>query len=34
MASFEKLDWREIDPKIHAWEKGLAEFKAIHTEDH
>lgn len=32
MAVFEELDWREIDPKIHAWKKGLTEFKAIHKE--
>jgi uncharacterized damage-inducible protein DinB len=32
MAVFEELDWREIDPKIHTWKKGLAEFKAIHKE--
>ena len=25
----EQLDWREIDPQIHTWEKGLAEFKSI-----
>jgi len=29
MAAFEELDWREIDPIIHNWEKGLAEFKSI-----
>ena len=28
----EKLDWRKIDPKVHTWEKGLAEFKAIHKK--
>jgi uncharacterized damage-inducible protein DinB len=32
MAAFEELDWREIDPKIHTWKKGLTEFKAIHKE--
>jgi hypothetical protein len=32
MAAFEELDWREIDPKVHTWKKGLTEFKAIHTE--
>ena len=28
----EQLDWREINPKIHTWEKGLAEFKDIHKK--
>jgi uncharacterized damage-inducible protein DinB len=32
MAAFEELDWREIDPKIHTWEKGLMEFKDIHKK--
>ena len=32
MATFEALDWREIDPKNHTWKKGLAEFKAIHSK--
>ncbi|TMI73505.1 MAG: DinB family protein [Bacteroidetes bacterium] len=32
MAAFEELDWREINPKIHTWEKGLAEFKDIHKK--
>jgi uncharacterized damage-inducible protein DinB len=27
-----ELDWREIDPKVHTWKKGLAEFKAIHKK--
>jgi uncharacterized damage-inducible protein DinB len=27
----EKLDWRDIDPGIHTWEKGLAAFKS--TQD-
>lgn len=26
----EKLDWREIDPKEHTWEKGVAQFKVTH----
>lgn len=26
---FEKLDWRELDPTIHTWKNGVAEFKAI-----
>ena len=32
MAAFEELDWREIDPGIHTWEKGISEFKAIHKK--
>lgn len=32
MAVFEELDWREIDPKVHTWKKGLSEFKAIHEK--
>jgi uncharacterized damage-inducible protein DinB len=30
MSVFEELDWREINPKIHTWKKGLAQFKDIH----
>jgi uncharacterized damage-inducible protein DinB len=30
MASFEQLDWREIDPSEHTWEKGIAQFKVTH----
>ncbi|TMI93789.1 MAG: DinB family protein [Bacteroidetes bacterium] len=30
MASFEKLDWREINPSDHTWEKGMAQFKVTH----
>jgi uncharacterized damage-inducible protein DinB len=32
LVASEKLDWREIDPKIHTWKKGLDEFKAIHKK--
>lgn len=32
LAAFEKMDWREINPKIHTWKKGLAEFKLIHKK--
>ena len=32
MAAFEKLDWREIDPKQHSWKKALAEFKSINKK--
>ena len=30
-AAFEKLDWRPIDPALHSWEKGMEEFKSIHS---
>lgn len=29
MAVFEKLDWRKINPRIHSWKKGVAQFKAV-----
>jgi len=32
LASFEKIDWREIDPKIHDWDEGLAAYIATHQE--
>ncbi len=32
LATSEKLDWRVINPKVHTWKKGLAEFKAIHKK--
>lgn len=32
LAAAEELDWRIIDPKVHTWKKGLAEFKAIHKK--
>ena len=32
LAAFENLDWREIEPGVHTWEKGLAEFKSIHEK--
>ena len=28
--AFEKLDWREINPEEHTWEKGIAQFKVTH----
>lgn len=31
VAAFEQLDWRTIDPALHTWKKGLADFKAIHS---
>ncbi|HKO82235.1 MAG TPA: DinB family protein [Chitinophagaceae bacterium] len=30
--AFEKLDWREIDPKIHDWDEALAAFIATHQQ--
>ena len=32
MATFEDIDWREIDPAIHGWEEGLSAFIATHQE--
>jgi uncharacterized damage-inducible protein DinB len=32
LAATEELDWREIDPSVHTWKKGLAEYKKIHTQ--
>ena len=32
LAAFEKIDWREIDPKIHDWDEGLAAFIATHQQ--
>jgi uncharacterized damage-inducible protein DinB len=29
-ADFEKLDWRQIDPAEHTWQKGIAQFKVTH----
>jgi len=29
LASFEKLDWREIDPSVHGWEEALGEYRTI-----
>jgi uncharacterized damage-inducible protein DinB len=30
VTAFEKLDWREIDPKVHTWENGIREYREIH----
>jgi uncharacterized damage-inducible protein DinB len=30
MNAFEKLDWRDINPEEHTWEKGMAQFKVTH----
>lgn len=32
LAVSEKMDWREINPTVHTWKKGLSEFKAIHKK--
>ena len=32
MAAFEKMDWREIDPAVHNWKKGLIEFKSVNEK--
>ena len=32
LTAFEELDWRKINPKIHTWKKGLAEFKAVNKK--
>ena len=32
LAAAEELDWRIINPKVHTWKKGLAEFKTIHKK--
>jgi len=32
LVAFEKLDWREISPKLHTWKKALAAYKAIHKK--
>lgn len=32
ITAIEQLDWREIDPAVHSWEKGLAEFKSANEK--
>ena len=32
MAVFEASDWRQIDPAVHTWKKGLAALKASHNK--
>ena len=32
IAAFEALDWRQIDPDAHDWQKGLAALKASHNK--
>jgi uncharacterized damage-inducible protein DinB len=28
--AFEELDWRKMDPVLHQWDQGLAEFRNTH----
>ena len=30
--AIEALDWREIDPKIHTWKKGIEVLKTTHNK--
>ena len=30
LVAFEKSDWRDIDPAVHTWERGVAAFKSTH----
>jgi uncharacterized damage-inducible protein DinB len=32
MKTIEANDWRNIDPKIHTWKKGIEQLKAIHNK--
>ena len=32
LAAFEAMDWRDIDPSVHTWQKGVAELRAIHEK--
>ena len=32
LAAAEELDWRTINPKVHSWKKGLAEFSGTHKK--
>lgn len=32
LAHSEAQDWRTINPEIHTWKKGLAEFKALYQK--
>ena len=32
MKSIEANDWREIDPKVHTWKKGMEQLKATHSK--
>ncbi len=32
MDAFEQLDWREVNPEIHTWKKGVEEFKSLNKK--
>jgi uncharacterized damage-inducible protein DinB len=32
MAAFEATDWRQIDPAVHDWQKGLTALQASHKK--
>ena len=32
IAAFEALDWRQIDPGVHDWQKGLTALKTSHNK--
>ncbi len=32
MKVIEANDWRNIDPKIHTWKKGIEQLKATHNK--
>jgi hypothetical protein len=32
MKAIEANDWRNIDPKIHTWKKGIEQLKATHNK--
>ena len=32
MKAIETMDWRNIDPNIHTWKKGMEQLKTIHRK--
>jgi len=32
MKAIEANDWREIDPQVHTWKKGMEHLKATHSK--
>ena len=32
MKAIETMDWRNIDPNIHTWKKGMEQLKTIHSK--
>lgn len=30
--TMEAIDWQVLDPRVHTWEKGLAEFRNVHRQ--